>query len=284
MNDNYEIVKFEENGLTLDVNVSPNEDTVWLSKEQIGKLFNRHRSVISRHIRQIFSEQEVEEKSNVHFLHIANSDKPVPFYSLDIIISVGYRVKSQNGVVFRKWANCVLRQYLLKGYVINDNRTLVTNENYINLINKVENIDLRLSRIEKNDNNQNEKIFFDGECFDARSFLKQIFSQAKNNIILIDPYADTKALDYLKVKDSDVEISLFTSSKAKLTQDDIDSFNLQYGRLQTHIIDNFHDRFIIIDDSELYHLGTSLNYLANKTFGITKMGRVFIEIILNKIY
>ena len=288
MVDKYEIVKFEDNGLTLDVNVSPQEETVWLSIEQISQLFDRDRSVISKHIKNIYIEGELEEEStcakNAHIPQKRNRLYEKIMFNLDVIISVGYRVKSQNGVVFRKWANCVLKQYLLKGYVINDNRTLVTNENYINLINKVENIDLRLSRIEKNDNNQNEKIFFDGEYFDARSFLKQIFSQAKNNIILIDPYADTKALDYLKVKDSDVEISLFTSSKAKLTRDDIHSFNLQYGGLQSYTIDNFHDRFIIIDDSELYHLGTSLNYLANKTFCITKMERVFIEVILNKIY
>lgn len=114
--------------------------------------------------------------------------------------------------------------------------------------------------------------------------MKQIFSQAKNKITLIDPYLDTKALDYLKVRNSGVEISLFTSSKAKLTEDDIDSFNLQYGGLHSHTINNFHDRFIIIDDSELYHLGTSLNYIANKAFAITKMEPDFIEVILNKIY
>lgn len=217
-------------------------------------------------------------------MHIANSDKPVPFYSLDIIISVGYRVKSQNGVVFRKWANKVLKQFLIKGYVIDENRTLVTNENYISLINRVERIDSRLLRLEKDNLAQNGKIFFDGEYFDARSLLKQIFSQAKNKILVIDPYADSKALDYLKTKDDAVDILLFTSSKAKLTQDDIDSFNLQYSGLQRHTIDNFHDRFIIIDDSDLYHLGTSLNHLASKTFAITKMEPDFIEIILNRIF
>ncbi|MBR0294346.1 MAG: cell filamentation protein Fic [Bacilli bacterium] len=178
-------------------------------------------------------------------------------------------------------ANNVLKQYLIKGYVINESRTLVTNENYINLINRVENIDLRLSRLERNGSIQNEKIFFDGKYFDARSFLKQLFPQAKNKITLIDPYSDTKTLDYLKVRDNGVEISLFTSSKAKLTQDDIDSFNLQYGGLQATILDSFHDRFLIIDDIELYHLGTSLNYLANKTFAITKMESDFINTILN---
>ena len=286
MNDNYELVRFEQNGLTLDVNVSPLEETVWLSKEQIGQLFDRDRSVVSRHINNIYKEGELcKDSSCAKNAHEVNGQTHyTELFNLDVIISVGYRVKSRNGVVFRKWANNVLKQYLLKGYVINENRTLITNENYINLINRVENINSRLSKIERKDNIQNENIFFDGEYFDARSFLKQIFSQAKNKITLIDPYLDTKALDHLKVRNSGVEISLFTSSKAKLTEDDIDSFNLQYGGLQNHTIDNFHDRFIIINDSELYHLGTSLNYIANKTFAITKMEPDFIEVILNKIY
>ena len=285
MNDNYELVRFEQNGLTLDVNVSPLEETVWLSKEQIGQLFDRDRSVVSRHINNIYKEGELcKDSSCAKNAHEVNGQTHyTELFNLDVIISVGYRVKSRNGVVFRKWANNVLKQYLLKGYVINENRTLITNENYINLINRVEKINSRLSKIERKDDIQNENIFFDGEYFDARSFLKQIFSQAKNKITLIDPYLDTKALDYLKVRNSGVEISLFTSSKAKLTEDDIDSFNLQYGGLQSHTINSFHDRFIIIDDSELYHLGTSLNYIANKTFAITKMEPDFIEVILNKI-
>ena len=284
MNDEYELVKFEQNGLTLDVNVSPQEETVWLSKEQIAFLFDRDRSVISRHINNIYKEGELpKESSCAKNAHEVNGQiHYTEFFNLDVIISVGYRVKSQNGVVFRKWANNVLKQYLLKGYVVNENRTLVTNENYINLINKVENIDLRLSRLERNDNAQNEVIFFDGEYFDARSFLKQIFSEAKNKITLIDPYADIKTLDYLKAKDNGVEISLFTSSKAKLTKGDIRSFNLQYGGLQIHVINTFHDRFIIIDDTELYHLGTSLNYLAKKTFAITKMDPIFISSIIDR--
>ena len=107
----YELVKFVNNNLELEVTVSPEEETVWLSKEDMSFLFNRDRSVISRHIKNIFESNELEEKSNVHFLHIANSDKPVTFYNLDVVISVGYRVKSSNGVVFRKWASKVLKEY-----------------------------------------------------------------------------------------------------------------------------------------------------------------------------
>jgi len=111
----YELIKFMDGDFVLDVNVSPSEDTVWLTKEQISKLFNRDRSVISKHIKNIFIEKECSEKSNVQKMHIANSDKPVEFYSLDVILSVGYRVKSNRGIQFRRWANQVLKQYLLRG-------------------------------------------------------------------------------------------------------------------------------------------------------------------------
>lgn len=271
MNEKYEVVKFEQDNLILDVNVSPNEDTVWLSKEDMSILFDRDRSVISRHIKKIFEEKELIEKSNVHFLHIAHSDKPVPFYSLDVVISVGYRVRSRNGVIFRRWANSVLKEYLLKGYALNKERTLITDDNYIELVHRVNNIDNRVSKLESDNHMDNEKIFFDGEWFDARSFIKDIFTRAKEEIILIDPYADIKALDYLKVKTEGVIVQLFISSKAKLTQGDIDAFNEQYGNLEIILDDNFHDRFVIVDRAILYHLGASLNYIGKKVFAITKI-------------
>lgn len=123
-----ELVLFEahDGSVTLDVNVA--EETVWLTQAQIIMLFDRDQSVISRHISNVFKENEVEEKSNMHFLHIANSDKPVKCYSLDVIISVGYRVKSQRGVEFRRWANTVLKDYILKGYAVNNNRINQLNE------------------------------------------------------------------------------------------------------------------------------------------------------------
>lgn len=172
---------------------------------------------------------------------------------------------------FKRWANSVLKEYLLKGYVLNQDRTLITNENYIELVHRVNNIDNRLSKFESDNYIDNEKIFFDGEWFDARSFIKDIFTRAKEEIILIDPYADIKALDYLKVKTEGVIVQLFISSKAKLTQGDIDAFNEQYGNLEIILDDNFHDRFVIIDRATLYHLGASLNYIGKKVFAITKI-------------
>ena len=119
---NNEIVIFETEDKLVTLPVAIEHETVWLNQNQMIELFGRDQSVISRHIRNIFKEQEIDEKTNMHFLHIANSDKPVAYYSLDVIISVGYRVKSKRGVEFRRWANSVLKQYILKGYAVNDNR------------------------------------------------------------------------------------------------------------------------------------------------------------------
>ena len=122
MTNEKEIVLFETEDKKISLNVPVEEETVWLTQSQMVELFQRDVSVISRHIRNIFKEEELEEKSNLHFLQIANSDKPVAFYSLDVIISVGYRVKSKRGVEFRRWANSVLKQYILQGYAINQKR------------------------------------------------------------------------------------------------------------------------------------------------------------------
>lgn len=268
----YELVKFVNNNLELEINVSPEEETVWLSKEDMSILFNRDRSVISRHIKNIFKSNELEEKSNVHFLHIANSDKPVPFYSLDVVISVGYKVKSPNGVVFRKWANTVLKKYLIKGYVINDKRTLVTNENYVNLINRVNNIDNRLSLIESENLYFSKTIVvYEGNTFDGLTIMSDLVSKAKHNLVLIDPYADTKTLNVLKNKDINASLLLITSDRAKLSQMDIDSFNDNYSGLSVVINNSYHDRYLILDDFIFYHLGSSINYLGNKFAQIDKI-------------
>ena len=165
----------------------------------------------------------------------------------------------------------MLKEYLLKGYALNKDRTLITDDNYIELVHRVNSIDNRVSKLETDNHIDNEKIFFDGQWFDARSFIKDIFTRAKEEIILIDPYADIKALDYLKVKTEGVIVQLFISSKAKLTQGDIDAFNEQYGNLEIILDDNFHDRFVIVDRKILYHLGASLNYIGKKVFAITKI-------------
>ena len=170
-----EIILFQNQNVKLEVNVK--DDTVWLTQTQISQLFEKERTVITRHIRNIFKEGELEEKSNVQKIHIANSDKPVAFYNLDVIISVGYRVKSKNGIIFRKWANQILKDYLLKGYAVNQKR-LDYLEKTVKLIDIANRIDDRLN------NN------------DAKEILKVIGTYSKA-LDLLDDY-DYKAVKKAK--------------------------------------------------------------------------------------
>ena len=270
---NYQIVKFRENNIEIDVNVSPSEDTVWLSLNEMCTLFDRDKSVISRHIKSVILDNNLDVNQVVAKNATTGSDGKaymVSFYNLEVIIPVGYRVHSYNGILFRRWANRILKEYLLKGYVINEKRTLITNENYVNLINKVESIDKRLTNLETT-NIEKEKIFFDGEIFDAKSFISKLITKAKNSIVLIDAYADIKALEFFKCKKNGVSLTIYHSSKAKLSNQDIIDFNAQYGLCTTFVIDKFHDRFLVIDDKDLYHLGASLNYAGKRVFALTKM-------------
>ena len=249
---------------------------MWIYNE-ICLLFGRDKSVISRHIRNIFKDGELEQDQTVAKNATVQKEgdktvrRTIEFYNLDVIISVGYRVKSQNGIIFRKWANSVLKEYLLRGYVVDANRALITNENYVNLINKVESIDARLTKIEEKHIPDLEKVFFDGEYLDARVFIKGLFSKAATSIVVIDPYADAKALGFLSSKDNAIPATIIVSSKAKLTQDDVEAFSLQYGLLTVKSDDSFHDRFIVMDGRSLYHLGASLNYAGRKTFAISEL-------------
>ena len=273
----YEVVKFINNNLELEVSVSPDEETVWLTKDQMSLLFDRDRTVISRHINNIYKEGELDRSTSVHFLHISpdniNPDhRPPQYYNLDVVVSVGYRVKSQQGVLFRKWATNVLKEYLLKGYVINGNRTLVTDENYVNLINKVEKIDNRLTYLEKESLFFPKTIvFYENEMFDSITKINDIISRARNCIVLIDPYVDAKTLNVLKNKNDGVSASLLTSDKSKISQIDIDLFNEKYGGLSVIVNNNYHDRYLILDDFIFYHLGSSVNYLGNKFAQVDKI-------------
>ena len=277
--DGLELVKFVDENFELEVNVSPKENTVWLTQSEISQLFNRERSVITKHIRNIFSEHECEEKSNVHFLHIPGSDKPVEAYSLDVIISIGYRVKSQRGIVFRRWATDVLRQYLIQGYALNNARILVSKENYISLVNVVNDMkdsQIRLeNRVEKLEAKLPEltnKLFFDGQLWDATSCIESIFTGAKNSIVLIDNYSDTQTLDMLSKKKSDVSVILVTDKRtSRLTQKEVSAFNTQYGKLSIFYSKDFHDRFIIVDNATLYHCGASIKDAGRKTFAINRI-------------
>ena len=286
----YEIIKFKDNEFEMDVNVSPNEDTVWLSLNEICKLFDRDKSVISRHIKNILLEEVIEEKQVVAKNATTASDNKtyiVNYYNLDMIISIGYRVKSNRGILFRRWANSVLKQYLLNGYAINENRTLVTNENYVRLINKVESLDDRLSVVERKYKPQeymNSKLLFNGEFYDAYTLVQSIFESANKEIIIIDNYVDRTILDRLVNKKNNVKVIIYTHiDKSKLLDKDIEMFNKQYGNLTIKYTDKVHDRYIIIDQEKLFHLGASIKDLGKKIFSINELDNSIVDLLLDRL-
>ena len=282
----YEVVKFIDDSIELDVNIDPYSETIWLTQSQMAILFGVDISRISRHIKNALNEEEINSQRNLRKTQIANSDKLVYLYDLDVIISVGYRVKLIKGVIFRKWATKVLKEYLLQGYVINEKRSLVTNENYLRLINKVESLDERVSNIENNYKPlevKNSQLFFDGQLYDAYTLIQSIFELANNEIIIIDNYVDRTILDRLVVKKNNVQIIIYTSLNSRLLDRDITTFNSQYGGLDVRYTTNVHDRYIIIDQNKIYHLGHSIKDLGKKIFSISESDSKLISKLLSNI-
>ena len=201
--DKYEIIKFTDNEFELDVNVSPEEGTVWLTKEEMALLFGRDRTVISRHINNIYKEGELERE-----LVCAKNARTGPdgkkyivdYFNLDVVISVGYRVKSKRGVMFRKWATNVLKQYLLKGYVLDKDRIIISKDNLVNLENDIAYLKEEVAGIKEKVFVEpiKQKIFFDGSFFDAYEFITSLVSKAKNKVVIVDPYFDIKGLNVFK--------------------------------------------------------------------------------------
>ena len=279
---NYELVKFQNQSLELDVEVSPNEETVWLSKEQMALLFDRDRSVISRHINSIYKEGELDKEStcakNAHMPETSNRLYETSLYNLDVIISVGYRVKSKNGIIFRKWATKVLKEYLLKGYVLSENRTLVTNENYINLINEVNNLKNDVDEIKKvlSYKSPNSFVCYEGNTFDGFAFINSLICSANERVIVVDGYADNSVFDFFVGSNKTVKKIILCHKAERIDSTILDRFIVQYGNTIIKEDKSYHDRFLIVDN-DIYLLGTSLNSLGNKTSTITKTDQYKIE-------
>ena len=248
---------------TVKLEVRMENETVWLTQAQMVDLFQRDQSVIARHINNIFKEAELEKESNMHFLHNAFSDKPINLYSLDVIISVGYRVKSKRGTQFRQWANKVLKEYLLKGYSIN--RRLSELEKTVALHSEKIDFFVRTSLPPV------EGIFYDGQIFDAYKFATDLIKSAKESIVLIDNYVDESVLLMLSKRNPGVSATVYTQRITPQLQLDLDKHNDQYPPINMRTYRNGHDRFLIIDDREVYHIGASLKDLGKKMFAFSRL-------------
>ena len=267
-----EIVVYQPDEITrLEVRVEG--DTVWLTQEQIALLFGVKRPAITKHIRNIFSSQELEETSVCSILERTASDGKIymtQFYNLDMILSVGYRVNSRNAVLFRRWSSSVLKDYLLKGHSIN-NRLINIEEQLQEHAAIISDHDKKIDFFVRTSLPPVEGIFYDGQIFDAYVFVSDLIKSARQRIVLIDNYVDESVLVLLSKRFPGVPAEIRTGKLPQQLQLDLQKHNSQYEPIMLTQTYNIHDRFLIIDN-DVYHIGASLKDLGKKLFAFSKLG------------
>ena len=259
---------------TISLEVRLENDTVWLTANQMSLLFDREESNIRRHIINIFNEDELERDINVHFLHVNGVKKPVPYYTLDVVISVGFRVKSKQGILFRQWANKVLKEYLLRGYAINQRINLLEDKidrKFAEHEAKLENINQQIDFFVRTSLPPVEGVFHNGQIFDAYKFATDLIKSANKSLVLIDNYIDESVLLILSKRKSGVTADIYTYPISQTLRQDLQKHNRQYSPINIHNHTTSHDRFLIIDDTEVYHIGASLKDLGKKIFAFSKL-------------
>ncbi len=279
MPDQKELVTFNDGEIELSVSLE--SETVWLNRNQLSELFDRDVKTIGKHINNIFKEGELSKdvvvaKFATTTQHGAMEGKTqtklVEFYNLDVIISVGYRVKSQRGVRFRQWATSVLKEYIINGYAINTHK--ITEQRLVNLENDMQ---LVKSKIQNDTLELKQGIFCDGQIYDAYTFVNDVLKSAKNNVVLIDNFIDDTVLTLFSAYPS-LKFTIITKPVSKKLGLDIDKYNAQYNNLTLKHSLKFHDRFLIIDEMEAWHIGASLKDLGKKVFAFSKIEVGFLDL------
>ena len=264
--ENGEIIIYQPDNVSMMLEVRIEDETVWLTQAQMSELFQTTRNNITLHITNIFKEKELEEETVCKDSLLTAKDGKkykTKLYCLDVIISVGYRVKSLRGTQFRIWANRVLKDYLLKGYVINQRIDKIEKK----LLEHDQKFDLLI----KTNLLPTEGIFFEGQIFDAYQFASDIIKSAKKSIVLIDNYVDESVLTMLLKRNSEVTATIYTASISKQLTLDLKRFNAQYPTVKVKIFTKSHDRFLIVDHTTIYHIGASLKDLGKKWFAFAKI-------------
>ena len=273
-----EIILYQpDDTLALDVRVE--DESVWLTQAQMAELFLATKQNISLHIRNIYKEGELDEMATVKDYLIVQKEgkrnvrRNISYYNLDVIISVGYRVKSLRGTQFRQWANKVLKEYLLRGYSIN--------QRFMHLEDKM---DRRFSDYERHFRELDEKVdffvrsslqpkegvFFNGQIFDAYALVADLIRQATTRIVVIDNYIDDSVLVQLSKRQPGVTVDIYDGQISKQLKLDVEKHNEQYPGVTLHKYTKAHDRFLIIDE-DVYHIGASLKDLGKKLFAFSRM-------------
>lgn len=275
------IYQSEDNSTMLDVRIE--EETVWLTQTQMVELFQATKQNISLHINNIFKEGELMPDSTVkEYLTVQTEGKRqvkrnIKIYNLDVIISVGYRVKSKRGTQFRIWANKILKDYLLRGYILHQRIEKIENK----IIEHYRKFEMLI----KSEYTPNEGIFYDGQVFDAYNFASKIIKSAKKSIVLIDNYLDETVLTLLSKRKQGVSACIYSANITQKLKLDIEKFNAQYPKIEIKTYKQSHDRFLIIDNETVYHIGASLKDLGKKWFAFSKINIDAKEMIkrLNKL-
>ena len=247
------------------------EETVWLNRQQMAMLFDRDVKTIGKHINNALVEELQGLPVVAKFATTAADGKiyQTEHYNLDMILSIGYRVKSQRGIQFRQWANKVLKDYLLKGYAINQRLLKIENQlknQQALLAEHSEKIDFFV----RTSLPPVEGIFFEGQVFDAHVFVSNLIRTAKKRIVLIDNYIDDTVLKLLDKRAQKVKATIYTKQISPALQTDINLHNAQYEPIDVQVFADSHDRFLMIDDT-VYHIGASLKDLGKKWFAFSKM-------------
>ena len=265
---------------TISLEVRLENDTVWLTQAQMAELFDVNRTSIVKHTKNIYATKELEECSTCAIISQVrlegnrNIVRQIPFYNLDVIIAVGYRVNSIRGTQFRQWANKVLKEYLLRGYAINQRINLLEDKidrKFSEQDAKIENLNKQVDFFVQTALPPTEGVFHNGQIFDAYKFATDLIKSAKKSLVLIDNYVDESVLLMLSKRETSVSAKIYTSNISKQLTLDLAKHNKQYPPIEILMHTTSHDRFLIIDDTEVYHIGASLKDLGKKLFAFSKL-------------
>ena len=270
-----EIVLYQPNE-QMSLEVKLENETVWLTQQQIADLFGVKRPAVTKHLGNIFREGELDITSVSSILEHTAADGKIystQFYNLDAILSVGYRVNSKNATLFRRWANQVLKEYMLRGYAVNQ-RIVYVEEYFDKRLRaheqRIENVEQKIDFFVRTSLPPHQGIFYDGQIFDAYTFINDRIREATTRIILIDNYIDDSVLTILSKRADKVAATIYTKKPSAQLQLDIQKHNAQYPPISVVEFDRSHDRFLCIDDT-VYHLGASIKDLGKKWFAFNRM-------------
>ena len=273
--DTGEIIVYQPDEMTR-LEVWVEGETVWLNRHQLAVLFGRDVKTIGKHIKNALIEELADMAVVANFATTAADGKvySVEYFNLDMILSVGYRVKSSRGVQFRRWTNTVLKEYLMKGYAVNQRLDYIENRIDKRLMEHEKRLDEHKKSIDffiRTSLPPVEGIFYDGQIFDAYVFVSDLVKSAKTRLVLIDNYVDESVFMLLSKRGIGVKAAIRTGHLSQQLQLDIQKHNSQYPPISIVRVKNVHDRFMIIDD-DIYHIGASLKDLGKKLFAFSKMG------------